>query len=381
MTNLYIIRHCEAEGNIYRRAQGQHDGRISPKGEKQIAALAERFRDVPIDAAYSSDLERARRTAGAILKYRELPLHTDSRLREWGLGIWEDMPFGNLEYLFPEQMYNFNNDPAAWRAEGGEPYEALRRRLWEAFREIAERHPDQSVAVVSHGMAIRTFLADILNIPSERIGSLPHGDNTAVSLVETDGTAWRVVYASDAGHLPPELSTLSRQSWWRDTGQPDPQNVRFVRLDPARYPSRYMGFYEKTWLAVHGNLDGFQPVLYRNAALRHLRAHPEAVVTIVRPDGETAGIIELDTERLRDKKTGWICLCYIEKAYRRQLLGVQLIGHAVTVFRSLGYRAMQLNVFEQNLGAIRFYEACEFRAVGETTGVNDARLLIMEKEL
>ena len=64
MTKLYLIRHAEAEGNLFRRAQGHWNGKITARGKKQIDALAERFKDVKIDAVYSSDLDRAVETAG-----------------------------------------------------------------------------------------------------------------------------------------------------------------------------------------------------------------------------------------------------------------------------------------------------------------------------
>ena len=67
MTTVYLIRHAEAEGNLYRRFQGWHDGLITEKGTQQIEALAARFADIPIDAVYSSDLRRTMTTAGAII--------------------------------------------------------------------------------------------------------------------------------------------------------------------------------------------------------------------------------------------------------------------------------------------------------------------------
>ena len=89
MTRVYLIRHAEAEGNYYRRIQGQWDGLITALGRKQIDALAERMKDIPFSAVYSSDLTRTQTTAGAILKYHDLPLHTDPRLREIYMGAWE----------------------------------------------------------------------------------------------------------------------------------------------------------------------------------------------------------------------------------------------------------------------------------------------------
>ena len=381
MTKIYMIRHCEAEGNIYRRAQGQTDSGISPKGEKQIAALAARFRKIPLDALWSSDLRRAVATAGAITRYHDLPLIRDERLREWSIGAWEDRPFGDLEYEDPEGMYRFNNDPAAWRAPGAETWAQLQRRMRAVVEDIAARCPEQSVACVSHGMAIRALTAAALGVPSRETGSVPHGDNTAVTLFEAQGGALRAVWLCDAGHLPPELSTFARQRWWRDASRPDPNSVRFQRLDPRRYPSRYLEFYEKTWKAVHGDLRGFQPAYYRDSAIAHVQACPDALVQILRPDGEAVGILELDVERCRDQGAGWICLCYVEESCRRQLLGVQLLGHAVSVFRGLGLRAARLTVYAGNTGAIRFYEANGFHAIGTDEGAGGSRLLVMEKGL
>lgn len=67
MTRLYLIRHAEAEGNLYRVAHGHCNGLITNyRGYQQIDALRERFRKVDIDAVYSSDLYRTQITARAI---------------------------------------------------------------------------------------------------------------------------------------------------------------------------------------------------------------------------------------------------------------------------------------------------------------------------
>lgn len=45
MTRLYLIRHAEAEGNLYRVAHGHCNGLITNyRGYQQIDALRERFR-------------------------------------------------------------------------------------------------------------------------------------------------------------------------------------------------------------------------------------------------------------------------------------------------------------------------------------------------
>ena len=97
MTTLYLIRHAEAEGNLYRRIHGQYNSLITDNGYRQIQALKERFADVPIDAVYSSDLFRTMTTARAIYVPKGLPLQTRADLRELGMGEWEDRSWAGID--------------------------------------------------------------------------------------------------------------------------------------------------------------------------------------------------------------------------------------------------------------------------------------------
>ena len=116
MTTIYIIRHAEAEGNIFRRMDGHFNSRITQDGQRQILALQERFRDIPIDAVYASDLYRTCATSKAIWVPKKLPLHKDARFREIWFGMDEDLPFGWLEHFSPERMRNFSKEPEKWYA-------------------------------------------------------------------------------------------------------------------------------------------------------------------------------------------------------------------------------------------------------------------------
>ena len=115
-----MIRHAEAEGNLYRVAHGHYDSLITDRGYEQIKALEKRFADIHIDAVYSSDLFRTRTTAKAIYVPKGLPLHTDADLREVNLGVWEDRPWQELTMESPEQMYFFNRRLEQWQIDGCE---------------------------------------------------------------------------------------------------------------------------------------------------------------------------------------------------------------------------------------------------------------------
>ena len=49
MTNIYLIRHCEAEGNVFRRCHGWYDADITARGARQSELVAERLCGEPIE--------------------------------------------------------------------------------------------------------------------------------------------------------------------------------------------------------------------------------------------------------------------------------------------------------------------------------------------
>lgn len=371
MTKIYLIRHAEAEGNLYRRSQGQYNANVTSLGRRQIAALAERFRDIRIDALWSSDLNRTRSTAAAILKYHPaLTLNLTPRLREIDVGVWEDRPWGNLWEEYPEQMYYFSNDPDRWSVPGGEPYREVTARIRAAVLELAERYDGKTVAAVSHGLAVRALLCEIFGIPSDEIRRLPYGDNTSVTLLTVEDGDIRVEWYNDASHLEAAgLSTFSRQGWREKDEKPKaaPEYGVLHPLDPKKESGLYTRCYESTWLASHGDLRGFSPIVYQRTAAKHAARDPRC---LMRLDfgGRFAGIIELDPTRGEEEGAGWISLIWIEPDMRHTRLGVQLIGHAVSYFRGRGRRALRLHVAETNTAALGFYENLGFQRIGTAQG-------------
>ena len=134
MTTIYLIRHAEAEGNLYRRIHGWYDALVTENGRRQIAALEQRFREIPVDAVYSSDLYRTCTTARAVYEPRGLELRTDPELRELNMGDWEDQTWGQVRRTQPGELDRFNRSDPTWtapRGEGlGELGERVERALW-----------------------------------------------------------------------------------------------------------------------------------------------------------------------------------------------------------------------------------------------------------
>ena len=361
MTTIYLIRHAEAEGNLYRRVHGWYDSLITENGCRQIAALEERFRDVPIDAVWSSDLFRTRTTAQAIYVPKALPLHTCAGLRELKLGAWEDRTFGAVRRSDPRQMELFNRTDPAWEVEGAETFFQLGDRVDETVRRLARRYPDQTVAMFSHGMAIRQFLGKVKDIPPEEWHAMPHGDNTAVSCLTFDGERFAIQYEMDNSHLPEDISTLARQSWWRK----DKKTAADVNLW-ADIPVKTWSQDQELYLKLRREAcPGVEDALLLAEAEELWNRWPCGMwnINIFHAGERPIGVILYD-DRCNTKRTGYIKFLSLLPEDRGRGLGIQLIGAAVSMHRNSGRDRLRLHCPADNERARRFFQRYGFRKIG-----------------
>ena len=207
MAKIYLVRHCESEGNACRRTQAHVDSLVTHKGYQQNEMLRRRFKGIHLDAIYSSDSYRSVMTVAPIAKERGLPVQTRILLREVTTGIWEDMAWGNIAKEYPEANEAWSNTPWALKTPGASSFQQVADRLIFGLKRIAkEIGEDGTAIVVSHSCTIKASLCTILGKPMTEVKTLGHGDNTSVSLldIDPDGNI-TVEFMNDASHLPPHL--------------------------------------------------------------------------------------------------------------------------------------------------------------------------------
>ena len=345
MTEIYLIRHVQAEGNRYRMMQGHWDGNVTDLGLQQIDALAERLRGEKIDAVYASDLYRTRMTASAVTRFHDLPLRTTDQLREIHVGRWETLFFGNVIHDEPELAYAFMHDQDKFSIEGGETYAQVGRRALAALEDIARSHPGQTVAVVSHGVTIRCLLARITGTDLRDREKLPMLLNTAVTVLRWENGAFSLSLFNDVSHL----DALPVHNWGSTA------TFRHRPLDPRTERDYYCSCYRDAWLAAHGDLQGFYPEPYWRATREHLRLDPEAVLVLLDGD-KPVGLVDLDPLRASQEGCGWLSLLYLIPEYRGKGYGIQALGRAIVAFRTQGRRALRLLAAEDNAAACAFYQ-------------------------
>ncbi len=275
-------------------------------------------------------------------------------------------------------MLYFSNDPARWDIPGGEPFYALRARVTDTLTRLAEKHPNQTIACFSHGMAIRSFISGLYNLPSERISEVLHGDNTCVASLSYENGVFTVDYYNDNSHLPAELSTFAGQKWWREKESLDRYNFRIVPASLPEDAEHYADCYRESWQLAHGTLEGFSETPYLRDAERVSKADPRMLAKALSRDS-FAGFIALDPARSADD-AGWISFLYLAPEFRGMGMGAQLLGHAVSVYRGLGRRALRLHVAEDNTSALSFYDRLGFARIGTEAGARYP-LRLMELEL
>ena len=372
MTQIFLVRHGQAEGNIYRRVQGQVNAPLTREGRAQLAYLAERFAEIPLDAAYSSDLDRAFDTACACAGGR-VPVVKDRRLREMCFGAWEKQPWGDVNRLYPELKTWFLCDPDRWYVPGAERYAEVQDRMVEVMTEIGRRHEGGTVLAGCHGMAIQAFLARVLGVRSENIREVPLPKNTAVALLHFEEGRFVPEYYNDISHLPvppftPQRKTLAvpgAKDW----------DLHYTPFDTENGRELFLRCYRDAWQTAHGTLRGFDERACWEGALYRAAQEPESLLAAWRED-EFAGILALDSRRGRSRGLGWISFCYVMPELRRHHCGIQLIGTAVTWYRDRGRRALRLTVAPEN-PAVGFYEKAGFVPVDREDGAL-GRLLVME---
>ncbi len=349
-TIVYLIRHAEAEGNLYRRVQGQYNSGVTERGLRQIAALKKRFESVRVDRVYASDLARARTTAKAVYESKGLELNITPQLRELNMGVWEDKTWGEIEIAQPEQLSYFNKAPHKWIIEDAETHFELESRITNAILDIAAENDGRAVAAISHGMAIRAFMAKVFGYAPEEISKVPHDDNTSVSILSVSGDEITVLQAGDNSHLSQKDSTFFHQNWWKELDMNDSRNVYYVPFDFDR---------EYYSLACRDSAVGDHGRSFEGA-LSNAGKNDRAVMSAML-GGKRIGMIELDVTKGADRGEGWIELYYIENEHRGCGLSIQLTGHATSVYRAMGRKTLNLKVNSESSHVIGFFKHFGFK--------------------
>jgi len=163
---LILIRHGQTDWNLAGKFQGQQDIPLNDEGNRQALEVAKYLADEEIAEIYSSDLQRAYKTALKIAEYQQMiKIKTLPDLREINFGQWEGLTYRKIEREYPERLKKWYQTPVKTTPPGGESIIEFQKRVVEQLTELCQQSEGKKIVVVAHGGTIRVFLAYILKMP------------------------------------------------------------------------------------------------------------------------------------------------------------------------------------------------------------------------
>ena len=209
MTEMYFVRHGYSTGNRDKVFYGHYDGSLDPKGHEQAKCVAEFFKNIKLDAIYSSDLIRSMDTASPTASEKKMEIIPDIRLREIFAGEWEGKHASELLNGKYEKEYAvWKDDIAHSRCTGGESVAELRERIYAAVKDIAENNDGKIVAVFTHATPIRVLRSSFLGEPVDKVNEYGWVPNASISKVIYDLGKWEIEFYGESKHLENLVTTL-----------------------------------------------------------------------------------------------------------------------------------------------------------------------------
>ncbi len=201
-TRIVLIRHGQTAWNREARFRGQSDVPLEEFGLRQAEAtgryVAARW---PVAAVYASPLGRTMKTAEAVAQAQGLAVQPLDGLIDINFGQFQGLLATEAEQRHPELLHAWVEAPHTVHFPGGESLDVVRSRITAALNDVVARHPNHTVALVSHTVVNRVLLCVVLGWGNDRFWRM-HQETCAVNVfdVEEDGS-FTIVQLNDDSHL------------------------------------------------------------------------------------------------------------------------------------------------------------------------------------
>lgn len=148
MGRIGVIRHGETEWNKLTKLQGRENIDLNETGLEQARMVGEYLKKYDWDIILSSPLKRAKNTAKVIAEtigIEEVIIEDDLIERDYGKA--SGMTLNERLAKYPDRNYPEMED-----------WYHLRERVNKKVLELAKKHEDKNILIVSHGGAINSLL-------------------------------------------------------------------------------------------------------------------------------------------------------------------------------------------------------------------------------
>ncbi len=175
---FYIVRHGQTDWNKEGRRQGHADITLNEQGISEAQALAQTLKHISFDLIYSSDLQRAYKTAALVINQDHLVVEKERALRECHYGRLEGKTTEELTLLSIEEKQEI------------ESAESIQNRVFHFLNKVAQENTGQTILIVTHAGVMRNIIVKILNLDS--LAKEIKLANCAVLKVKYNQTKWSI---------------------------------------------------------------------------------------------------------------------------------------------------------------------------------------------
>jgi len=190
---IILVRHGETEENAAGIIQGHLPGRLSARGREQVERLGHRLARERIDAAYSSDLARARETTEAIMRHHPaVPVIWTEDLRERYLGRYQGARGNDVGWAeFAE-------------AADVETHEQLLGRARRVLTLLHDARRNGTILLSGHGGINCAIVAAATGRSIAETKMVVAMENAGICVLEGEGGRLAAVTLNDTSHLAPQ---------------------------------------------------------------------------------------------------------------------------------------------------------------------------------
>lgn len=183
---IHLIRHGQTHWNKERRVQGQAESTLCAEGREQATTLRPVLNQLAIDKVYCSTSIRARETAAILFADRNIETEYCDSLREILLGPWEGFLQAEVKEKCPESFNEFWHFPHRFSLAGAETFAQVQQRGMQELQRVMDESAGQDVAIISHGVLIKSILCQLEGRPLDRLWEPPVMHNCSHSIVAVD---------------------------------------------------------------------------------------------------------------------------------------------------------------------------------------------------
>ncbi|MBP3304869.1 MAG: histidine phosphatase family protein [Oscillospiraceae bacterium] len=143
--SILITRHGQTDWNVEHRVQGQADIDLNETGRKQAEEVRERLLGESIDLIISSPLKRAKHTADAINRGRNIRILYDDRIAERNFGVLEGKRREDFDF---REFWSYERNVQYERAEDIRTFFS---RVYGFLEDIGRTYGGKNILLVAHG--------------------------------------------------------------------------------------------------------------------------------------------------------------------------------------------------------------------------------------